>query len=158
MQKIICFHNPHEENGYLSNWALTSFSVEGIRFSSMEQFMMFQKANAFHDTKTAAKILQTDDVALVKRLGREVANYSESYWNGIRQIVVYQGLLAKFSQNPDLLVKLKQTGNAILAECAVHDRIWATGLSIQDPDRFVPSTWKGKNLLGYSLMMVREYL
>ena len=38
--QIICFHNPYEENGYLSNWYPVQFSVNGIDFSSMEQFMM----------------------------------------------------------------------------------------------------------------------
>ena len=39
---IVCFHNPDEENGYLSNWYLSEFECDGIRFSSMEQYMMYQ--------------------------------------------------------------------------------------------------------------------
>ena len=42
---IICFHNPDEENGYLSNWYRCVFEVNGIIFSSMEQFMMYKKAS-----------------------------------------------------------------------------------------------------------------
>ena len=30
---IVCFHNPSEENGYLSNWYLADFSVDGVLFS-----------------------------------------------------------------------------------------------------------------------------
>ena len=44
MREIICFHNPDENNGYLSNWYRCDFSAEGIRYSSMEQYMMYQKA------------------------------------------------------------------------------------------------------------------
>lgn len=40
---MVCFHNPDEENGYLSNWYLSEFECDGIRFSSMEQYMMYQK-------------------------------------------------------------------------------------------------------------------
>ena len=29
MRKIICFHNPDEINGYLSNWYLSVFEVDG---------------------------------------------------------------------------------------------------------------------------------
>ena len=29
---IVCFHNPNEENGYLSNWYLSEFECDGIRF------------------------------------------------------------------------------------------------------------------------------
>ena len=30
MEKIICFHNPDEENGYLSNWYPSSFTVNDM--------------------------------------------------------------------------------------------------------------------------------
>ena len=83
---IVCFHNPNEENGYLSNWYLSEFECDGIRFSSMEQYMMYQKANCFGDTKIAEKILETIDVAQIKALGRKVSNYNEPIWNGKRHV------------------------------------------------------------------------
>ena len=122
---VICFHNPDEENGYLSNWYLSHFTVNGIDFSSMEQFMMYQKAYRFHDEEIADNILHTDNVAEIKKLGRKVHN---------------------------------DTGDAVLAECAVRDQIWGIGLSMGDPNRFERSKWRGNNLLGYALMLVREQL
>ena len=156
--EIICFHNPEEENGYLSNWYLSAFTINDVTFSSMEQYMMYEKAVHFKDQDIASKILATDDVSETKALGRLVKNYNETYWNGIRQIVVFEGLYAKFSQNKDLKEKLQSTQNAILAECAVKDRIWGIGLSMKDPNRFEIEKWNGQNLLGYALMMVREHL
>ena len=155
---IVCFHNPNEENGYLSNWYPSEFTVNDVDFSSMEQYMMYKKAVCFGDKDMANKILATDDVAEIKAFGRLVANYNESYWNGVRQIVVFEGLTAKFSQNEGLKAKLKATDNSILAECAVKDRIWGIGLSMNNPDRLQIAKWKGQNLLGYALMMVRERL
>lgn len=156
--KIICFHNLDEENAYLSNWYPSDFTVNGINFSSMEQYMMYQKALRFGDTKIADKILATDDVAKIKKLGREVQGYDDSVWNGVRQIIVYEGLTAKFSQNEDLKAKLLETKDVILAECAVRDKIWGIGLSMTDEKRFDKDKWKGQNLLGYALMLVREHL
>lgn len=156
--KIVYFHNPNEENGYLSNWYPSEFAVNDVDFSSMEQYMMYKKAVCFGDKDTAVKILATDDVAEIKALGRRVANYNESYWNGVRQIIVFEGLIAKFSQNEDLKSQLKATEDCILAECAVKDRIWGIGLSMNDPDRLERDKWIGQNLLGYALMMVRERL
>ncbi len=153
---IICFHNPDEENGYLSNWYRSDFTVAGMQFSSMEQFMMYKKAICFSDIKIAWKIQETSDVSKIKELGRQVSGYNENIWNGLRQITVYEGLLEKFSQNRVLCEKLKETKNTILAECAVKDRVWGIGLSMNDPRRLDIREWKGQNLLGYALMLVRE--
>lgn len=154
--KIVCFHNPNEENGYLSNWYLSDFTVDGLVFSSMEQYMMYRKAICFSDEAVAAQILNTKDVAKIKKLGRLVSGYDDHYWNGVRQIIVYEGLCAKFSQNEKLKKLLKGTGNAILAECAVKDCVWGIGLSMKAHERFDREKWKGQNLLGYALMAVRE--
>ena len=156
--QIICFHKPKEENGYLSNWHRSPFTIGGMRYSSMEQYMMQQKAVCFHDAAVAAQIMGTDDPALIKEFGRQVSGYDANIWNGVRQIIVYEGLLAKFSQDEELKARLAGTGDAVLAECAVHDRIWGIGLSMQDADRLDIGRWKGQNLLGYALMMARAKL
>lgn len=155
---VVCFHNPNEENGYLSNWHLSQFCVDEIVFSSMEQYMMYKKATCFGDDRIAEQILEIDDTARIKELGRLVNGYNDHYWSGIRQVVVYEGLLAKFLQNDRLKEQLLGTGNRIIAECAVNDCIWGIGLSMINPDRLDLTKWKGQNLLGYSLMMVRDKL
>ena len=144
MSQIICFHNPDEENGYLSNWYMSVFTYEGRTFSSMEQYMMFQKAVCFKDDEIARKIMNTDDVAEIKKLGRSVSDYDDGVWNGMRQVIIYEGLLAKFSQNEELKTKLLSTGDAFLAECAVKDSTWGIGLSMTDPNRFDRSKWNGR--------------
>lgn len=146
--KIICFHNPNEENGYLSNWYLSRFSLNGVLYSSLEQYMMYQKALLFSDDYVSEKILSTTDVSAIKKLGREVKNYDDSIWNGMRQIIVYRGLLEKFSQNHNLKKQLLATNNDIFAECAVNDVIWGIGLSMTDPNRLSINKWRGQNLLG----------
>lgn len=155
---VICFHNPDEENGCLSNWYLSDFTLDGMKFSSMEQYMMYKKAVTFNDTAIAKQILDTDSVSVIKNLGRQVSNYNNTVWNGIRQIVVYEGLLAKYTQNEELKSFLKSTGDTMLAECAVNDRIWAIGLSMTDPNRFDMAKWQGQNLLGFATMQVRNKL
>ena len=155
---VIRFHNPDEPNGYLSNWYLSDFEIDGIKFTSMEQYMMYKKAICFKDKEAAREILATNDVGKIKALGRSVKNYDDRYWNGVRQIIVYNGLMAKFSQNEKLKKMLKETGTSILAECAVNDTIWGIGLSMTDIRADDPKKWKGQGLLGYSLMLVRDAL
>ena len=76
----------------------------------------------------------------------------------MRQILIYKGLVEKFRQNDELREALLGTGDAILAECAVQDKIWGIGLSMTDPNRGTIDQWKGQNLLGYALMLVRDEL
>lgn len=153
---MICFHNPDEENGYLSNWYLSEFIIDDITFSSMEQYMMYEKAILFHDQETAGKILQTDNVAEIKALGRTVQNFDDTVWGQSREEIVYKGVFEKFRQNPELRKRLERTGEEVIAECAVKDRIWGIGLSMKDEDRFCVDRWKGQNLLGKILMDVRK--
>lgn len=155
---MVFFHNPSEENGIYSNWYLSDFTVGGILYSSMEQYMMRQKALVFQDREVAHQILSTSDVARIKALGRVVRNYNDTVWAGLRQLIVYKGLLAKFSQNPGLKNALLSTGDQVMAECAVKDRIWGIGLSMKDERRFDMAQWRGQNLLGFSLMEVRSCL
>ena len=156
MYKVLGFHNPEEEYGFLSNWYLADFTVQNVRFSSMEQYMMYKKAMMFQDTKAACEILETQDAGRIKALGRQVKNYDDVIWNGRRQVIVFQGLLEKFGQNAELKKRLLETGDAVLAECAVRDTIWGIGLSMTDEKRFSLSKWRGQNLLGFALMEVRE--
>ena len=156
--KIICFHSPEEENGYLSNWYSSPFKIGDKQFSSAEQYMMYRKALCFKDEETAKKIMGTEDVRLIKALGREVHDYVDSIWASQREEAVYEGLLAKFKENPELKERLLSTGDTLLAECALNDRIWGIGLSMKDVERLDPDKWRGMNLLGKALMKVREAL
>ena len=102
MRTVICFDNRAGENFCFSNWYEAEFEVDGRRFASVEQYMMYEKARLFGDPETAEKVLKITDAAQIKALGRQVKNYDDHLWNGCRQIVVYRGVLAKFSQNPQL--------------------------------------------------------
>lgn len=137
---------------------MSEFTVNGIIFSSLEQYMMYQKAVCFKDEEIAEKILATTDVAVIKALGRQVKGYNDGYWNGVRQLLVYEGLKEKFTQNENLKKLLLDTEDSILAEGAVNDRIWGIGLSMKDSNRLESEKWRGQNLLGDAMMMVRNWI
>lgn len=54
--------------------------------------------------------------------------------------------------------ELLATGNSILDEAARTDFVWDIGLSINDNSRFNINKWKGRNLLDFALMHVRQEL
>lgn len=155
---VIGFHEPEKEYGFLSNWYEAAFTIDGKTFSSIEQYMMYRKAMVFQDEEHAQEVLDLTDAREIKAIGRKVRNYNDTVWNGVRQIVVYEGLLAKFIQNRELRDKLLATGDAVLAECNPDDPIWGIAMERDDENRFYMENWKGSNYLGFLLMMVREKL
>ncbi len=156
--EAVYFHKPSEPDGYLSNWYPAPMTVDGMQFSSVEQYIMYRKCEIFGDPESAKKVLETEDTKLQQSIGRHVKGYISSVWGGMRQMVVLRGLYAKFSQNEDLKKKLLDTGDAYLVECAGSDKIWACGIRLDDERRFDAANWDGQNILGFALMEVRGML
>jgi len=130
----------------------------GIAYTCAEQWMMSHKALLFGDTKTNESIMAASDPATIKCLGRQVKNFNESAWDKIKYDIVLQGNFYKYSQNPELLDRLKQTGSKIIVEASKNDSIWGIGLEAKDAVKMNPSEWPGQNLLGKALMKVRSQL
>ena len=154
----VFFHKPEEPDGYLSNWYKSPFDLDGLHFTSVEQYIMYRKCKIFGDDVSAAAVLATDDTATQQAIGRKASGYIGSVWSGIRQMVLLRGLMAKFNQNEDLKEELLATDDAWLVECAGSDKIWACGIRLNDDKRFDTGNWTGENILGFALMEVRRML
>ena len=154
----IFFHRPEEPYGYLSNWYISPFDLDGKHFSSVEQYIMYRKCMTFGDEISAKQVMATEDTAAQQAIGRKASGYIDSVWAGMRQMIAFRGLMAKFSQNEELRQKLLDTGEAYLIECAGSDKIWACGIRLNDEKRFDAANWTGENILGFTLMEVREKL
>lgn len=154
----IFFHLPDEKYGFLSNWYLSTFEIDDTSFTSCEQYIMFEKCKMFGDMNTANAILSIEDPKKHQALGRTAKGFVGKVWEGTRQLVLRKGLMAKFSQNNDLLSKLLDTGDAILVEAANSDKIWACGKGMSNEERKDISKWDGSNILGFTLMEVRDFI
>ncbi len=152
------FYDLENENDYLSNWYASPFELDGIQFCCMEQYMMYRKAEMFRDEDAMAAILASEDPKEMKLLGRTVKNFYIRMWDGRSQLVLFTGLMAKFTQNEELREKLLSTGDAILVECSPTEEKWGIAVALTDERRLNPDFWTGMNLLGYTLMEVREQL
>ena len=158
LSNAIFFHLPQDPDGYLSNWYPATFTLDGITFSSTEQYIMYRKCQIFGDTASASAVLATDDPAQQQAIGKKAAGFNATLWDGLKQAIAFRGLMAKFSQNEDLKKQLLATGNAYLVECAHSDVIWACGIRVNEKERFDISKWRGQNILGFTLMEVRDAL
>lgn len=142
----------------LSQWWEAPFEVDGVRYASAEHSMMAGKARLFGDTVTLAEILRAPTPKDAKALGRQITPFDSAVWEQHCIAIVVQGNLAKFGQNPALKAFLLGTENRVLVEASPFDRIWGIGLREDSPEAQDPAQWKGRNLLGFALMQVRDQL
>lgn len=145
-------------NHPLSNFYPCQFSVEGETFNCVEQFYQSHKARFFKDDITASEIMQTKDPAMQKRLSRSIRDYCEETWEPAAKDCLYNGILAKFSQNIDLRKFLIDTGDLVLLEASPRDQYWGTGCSLSSPNTLIVSSHPGQNYAGHILMSVRSQL
>lgn len=131
---------------------------KGYTFLHCEQWMMFNKAKLFKDEKSAAMIIAATEPIQCKSLGRKVENFKEEIWKQENERIVLEGNRLKFTQNPSLLEKLRQTEGTTLVEASPRDRLYGIGLSANNPKSLNRSTWRGKNVLGELLTKLREEL
>lgn len=155
---FVFFWMDNEENGCFSQWYQAKMVIDGVEYANCEQYMMAKKALAMGDIEYYILIMHETDPAKVKQYGREVRGFDSAKWAACAPKIIYDGNYAKFTQNEELKRRLLATGDAILAEASPYDKIYGIGLSADDPAAKVPEHWKGKNLMGKTLMNIREEL
>ena len=162
VDRIVGFHLTTEPHGCFSNWFRSQFVYAGTLYNCAEQYMMAQKVSLGHRYDLRQKIMETENPSEIKALGGkdsfpEYINI-KPVWERNRKHILKRGVKAKFLQNPDMMKDLLDTGDALLCECAAHDRIWGIGIDLQNSEWQDVSNWNGSNYLGIILMEIREEL
>ena len=101
-------------------------------------------------------MLKTSNPRKQKQLGREIQGFNQSTWDEEKKSIVYKGNYLKFTQNAELLENLLATQGTLLVEASPTDTIWGVGMELDTPELYIPSKWKGENLLGFILTQLRE--
>ena len=144
----------------LSNFHPANFTVNGIHYTSSEQFIQHMKALAFNDYTTAKKIINATNALECKELSRDILNFEKTAWEEIAKAKCKPGITQKFRQNSCLRdVLIHCTGNKQIIESA-KDKFWGTGVPLQDDDCLNPRKWlsRGPGIMGEILTEIREEL
>ena len=146
----------------LSNFHYAKFDLDGKQFTCVEQVIWYKCAKMFGDDPTANMILNCDDPAEQKRLGKRVLgsspNVDTKLWSETMPEIISAAAKAKFTQNVHLRDYLKGTSPNILAEANPHDRTWSCGYGLSNRETFNQNLWSGTNELGKILMDLRNEL
>jgi len=143
-------------SGIYSQWHKVPMVIDKVEYNSCEQYMMHQKALLFGDTEIAELIMKESNPREQKKYGRMIKNFDKSVWDKNCLAIVYEGNLAKFTQNSDLMSSMLSTGDRIFVEASPLDNIWGIGLEENAEGIEDPSYWLGLNLLGQALTLVKN--
>lgn len=126
---------------FLSNYFERPFWFDGIRYQNSEA--------AFHAQKTLDRSIRKKfgplNAPSAKRYGRSIPLRSD--WEKVKVDLMYRIVKEKFMQNPDLLDRLKETGDEELREeNSWNDKFWGCVDGV------------GQNNLGKILMRIRDEL
>jgi ribA/ribD-fused uncharacterized protein len=142
----------------LSQWFPVSFCVDGVTYKTAEHWMMAEKARLFDDAEMLEQIIASETPNEAKVCGRKVRNFDADVWGTQCFEIVVTGNVHKFSQNPAMQEFLLATGQTIIVEAAPRDQIWGIGLGEKNERATKPAEWRGRNLLGFALIEVRNRL
>ena len=119
---------------------------------------MHAKALLFDDHAIADRIMRAVSPGQARELGRRVRGFREEMWIAKRARLMEEANHAKFCALPELSAYLLSTWPRVLVQASALDTVWGSGLDLDDPFLPRPGTWPGMNLVGFSLMKVREEL
>ena len=125
----------------LSNFAGTSIVVDGEDYPTVEHYFQASKAC----TAAEHEMIRTASTPKeAKRLGRRLQLRAD--WESVKIDVMRRGLLAKFTQHPELRRLLLATGDRPIHEDSAHDAEWGW------------MNGRGRDLLGRLLVDIRTTL
>lgn len=140
----IHFYRPTDAWSELSNFSPHPVVLDGKEWPTTEHRFQSQK---FAGTPYEDEIRRAPSPMDAARLGRDHTRGLRTDWYAVRDAVMREALLAKFTQHPGLTTLLLSTGDAVLVEHTRNDRYWGDG-----------GDGSGRNRLGLLLMEVRSEL
>lgn len=130
--------------GCFSNFSAHGFMLDGLYWATSEHYFQAQK---FVDTPYLEQVRRTKTPKDAANLGRNRALPLRSDWEQVKDGVMHQAVMQKFSTHAAIRSILLATGDEVLVENSPIDYYWGCGRD-----------GSGQNKLGQILMEVRAVL
>jgi len=80
-QKIFVFYS--QRCGF-DNRFISEFNVLGRKFTTIDQYFVWQKARFFGDVEIASEVLLIRNPITIRRIGKRIRNYNQQEWYTVR--------------------------------------------------------------------------
>ena len=140
----VMFYSKSREYSWLSNFSDHGFTLNGIRWPSVEHFYQAQK---YVGTEVAERIRKAESTAKARKVGQDRSLVPRPDWDGVKEEVMRRAVRAKFEQNRRLREQLLATEEEDLVHESKSDLFWG-----RNPEG------AGDNRLGVIIMEIRRDL
>jgi len=137
----IRFYRLNDPYGAFSNFAPYPIQLKGKIWPTTEHYFQAQK---FAGTEHEEEIRKARSPMIAARMGRSRDRPLRADWESVKDTIMFDAVLAKFTQHASLRSQLLGTGDAGLIEHTTNDCYWADG-----------GDGSGRNRLGEILVEVR---
>lgn len=144
MTDTIQFYSVSDEYGCFSNFSAHEIRLKGKLWPTSEHYFQAMK---FQSTEHQEAIRKQRSPMIAARMGRDRKRPLRRDWESVKDAIMRDAVLAKFSQHADIRAILLGTGDAKLVEHTSNDAYWGDG-----------GDGSGRNQLGQILMSVRATL
>ena len=141
---VINFYGVGDDYGCFSNFSPHPITLKGESWPTSEHFFQAQK---FSGTPDEEEVRLAKSPMIAARMGRSRKRPLRRDWESVKDSIMHEAVVAKFTQHPELREILLGTGEAKLIEHTANDSYWGDG-----------GDGSGKNKLGLVLMRVRDEL
>lgn len=136
---VIHFYLANGHYGCFSNFSRHRVFLKGKSWPTSEHYFQAQK---FPHTEHEEHIRLAGKPMIAANMGRDRSRPLRQDWEDVKDDIMREVVIAKFTQNKALTSTLLDPGDATIVEHTTNDRYWADG--------------SGKNMLGIILMEVRN--
>lgn len=144
MGEPIKFYHQNRPYGFFSNFSDHPIRMKGKVWPTSEHYFQAQK---FAGTEHEEQVRRAKTPRDAARLGRDRKKPLRKDWEQVKDDVMREALMAKFTQHEDLKEQLLGTGMSKIIEHTSNDSYWGDG-----------GDGSGRNKLGILLMETREKL
>ena len=128
----IHFYGHTRPYGYFSNFYERSFMVDGKTYSTNEHYFQSKK---FEGTPHELIVANADTPSATKRLGGQRSRPLRADWDAVKDDIMFNGVMAKFSQHNDLkqlLLTTRKPVHTITTHLDTSQEILSTVMDILD--------------------------
>ena len=144
MSQVIQFYSVSDSFGCFSNFSPHPIQLQGKTWPTSEHYFQAMK---FVGTPDEEEVRLAKSPMTAARMGRRRKRPLRKDWESVKDQLMHEAVMAKFTQHADLREILMATGDALIVEHTTNDAYWGDG-----------GDGSGKNRLGQILMQVRGEL